>query len=354
MAALAPSVAAVRLAVRRALTALAGDGPVLVACSGGADSLALAAATAFVAPRLGRRAGLVTVDHALQAGSDRRAAAVADWAATAGFTPAEAVRVDVAGRPGGPEAAARQARYQALVEAARRHGAAALLTGHTRDDQAETVLLALARGAGPRGLAGMPPRRDLSGVPLLRPLLDVTREQTRKACAALGLTPWEDPHNTDPSYARSRVRADVLPALVRALGPAVLDNLARTARLVATDTAALDALAAAALAPPDPAVLADPAAAVGGAGGPPPADVRVPGGGLSVEGLAGLAPAVRTRVLHAWARELGAAPAALSHRHVAALDALVTDWRGQGATHLPGGIRVVRRAGRLAATDPIA
>ncbi|MGW1059575.1 tRNA lysidine(34) synthetase TilS [Micromonospora rubida] len=384
MAALAPSVAAVRLAVRRALTGLAGDGPVLVACSGGADSLALAAATAFVAPRLGRRAGLVTVDHALQAGSDQRAAAVAAWAAGAGFTPAEAVRVDVAGRPGGPEAAARQARYQALVEAARRHGAAALLTGHTRDDQAETVLLALARGAGPRGLAGMPPRRDLSGVPLLRPLLDVTREQTRKACAALGLTPWDDPHNTDPSYARSRVRADVLPALVRALGPAVLDNLARTARLVAADTAALDALAAAALAPPDPAVLADPAAALappdpavladpaaalpppdpavladpaataGGAGGPAPADVRVPGGGLSVEVLAGLAPAVRTRVLHAWARELGAAPAALSHRHVAALDALVTDWRGQGATHLPGGIRVVRRAGRLTAAGPIA
>ncbi|MFF3864275.1 tRNA lysidine(34) synthetase TilS [Micromonospora sp. NPDC001898] len=353
MAALAPSVAAVRLAVRRALTGLAGDGPVLVACSGGADSLALAAATAFVAPRLGRRAGLVTVDHALQAGSEQRAAAVAAWAATAGFAPAEAVRVDVDGRPGGPEAAARQARYQALVEAARRHGAAALLTGHTRDDQAETVLLALARGAGPRGLAGMPPRRDLSGVPLLRPLLDVTREQTRKACAALGLTPWEDPHNTDPSYARARVRSDVLPALVRALGPAVLDNLARTARLVAADTAALDALAADALTAPAPAVPAGPAA-VGGARGQTPAGVRVPDGGLSVEALAGLAPAVRTRVLHAWARELGAAPAALSHRHVAALDALVTDWRGQGATHLPGGIRVVRRAGRLTAADPLA
>ncbi|MCX4469631.1 tRNA lysidine(34) synthetase TilS [Micromonospora sp. NBC_01655] len=329
MAALAPPVAAIRLAVRRALTGLAGDGPVLVACSGGADSLALAAATAFVAPRLGRRAGLVTVDHALQAGSDRRAAAVAAWAGGAGLAPAEAVRIDVAGRPGGPEAAARQARYEALAEAARRHGAAALLTGHTRDDQAETVLLALARGAGPRGLAGMPPRRDLSGVPLLRPLLDVTREQTRKACAALGLTPWEDPHNTDPSYARARVRADVLPALVRALGPAVLDNLARTARLVAADTAALDELAAAAL--------------TGAAG------VRDPAGGLAVPALAGLAPAVRTRVLHAWARELGAAPAALSHRHVAALDALVTDWRGQCATHLPGGIRVVRRAGRLTA-----
>ncbi|MER6596620.1 tRNA lysidine(34) synthetase TilS, partial [Micromonospora purpureochromogenes] len=301
------------------------------ACSGGADSLALAAATAFVAPRLGRRAGLVTVDHGLQEGSAGRAEAVARWAVEAGLDPVEAVPVTVAGRPGGPEAAAREARYQALVDAARRHRAAALLVGHTRDDQAETVLLALARGAGPRGLAGMPERRELDGVPLLRPLLDVTRDDTRKACAALGLTPWEDPHNADPSYARARVRADVLPVLLRALGPGVLDNLARTARLVAADTAALDDLAAAALAAPT--------------------GVRAVDGELSVAALAALAPAVRTRVLHAWALELGASGGALSHRHVAALDALVTDWRGQGATHLPGGLRVIRRAGRLLRVD---
>ncbi|MEU8186769.1 tRNA lysidine(34) synthetase TilS, partial [Micromonospora carbonacea] len=257
---------------------------------------------------------------------------------------AEAVRVDVAGRPGGPEAAAREARYQALAEAARRHGAAALLTGHTRDDQAETVLLALARGAGPRGLAGMPPRRDLAGVPLLRPLLDISREQTRKACAALGLSPWEDPHNADPSYARARVRADALPALVRALGPGVVDNLARSARLAAADAAALDELAAAALSADSPAAASS---ATDG-----PAGVRAPGGGLAVAALAGLAPAVRTRVLHAWARELGASPAALSHRHVGALDALVTDWHGQGEVHLPGGLRVGRRAGRLTAAGP--
>lgn len=323
---LASSVAAVRAAVRRALTGVPVDGPVLVACSGGADSLALAAATAFVAPRLGRRAGLVTVDHGLQEGSGQRAAAVAGWAVEAGFAPVESVRVEVAGRPGGPEAAAREARYQALVEVAHRHRAESLLTGHTRDDQAETVLLALARGAGPRGIAGMPARRELDGMPLLRPLLDVSREQTRGACAALGLIPWEDPHNVDPSYARARVRADVLPALVRALGPGVLDNLARTARLIAADSAALDELAATAL-----------------SGARPDAE------GLAVDALAGLAPAVRTRVLHAWARELGALPAALSYRHVAALDALITDWRGQGAVHLPGALRVVRRGGRLTA-----
>ncbi|MFI7283606.1 tRNA lysidine(34) synthetase TilS [Micromonospora chersina] len=324
MAPLAPPVAAVRLAVRRALAGLPGAGPVLVACSGGADSLALAAATAFVAPRLGRRAGLVTVDHGLQPGSAERAERVARWATESGLDPVEVVPVTVAGRPGGPEAAAREARYAALVAAARRHDAAGVLLGHTRDDQAETVLLALARGAGPRGLSGMPARRELDGVPLLRPLLDVPRDDTREACAALGLTPWADPHNVDPAYARSRVRADLLPALVEALGPGVVGNLARTARLLAADTAALDELAGAAL-----------------------AAVRAAEGGLSVDGLAALPPAVRTRVLHAWARELGAPPAALSHRHVAALDALVTDWHGQGPAHLPGGLPVRRHAGRL-------
>jgi tRNA(Ile)-lysidine synthase len=324
VAALAPPVAAVRVAVRRALTGLPGAGPVLVACSGGADSLALGAATAFVAPRLGRRAGLVTVDHGLQPGSAERAEAVAGWARQSGLDPVEVAPVRVAGRPGGPEAAARAARYEALLTAARRHAAAGVLLGHTRDDQAETVLLALARGAGPRGLAGMPECREVAGVPLLRPLLDVTREETRKACAALGLTPWDDPHNADPAYARSRVRADLLPALVDALGPGVVQNLARTARLLAADTAALDELAAAAL------------AAAGSAEG-----------GLSVGALTTLPAAVRTRVLHAWARELGASPAALSYRHITALDALVTDWRGQGPVHLPGGILVTRREGRL-------
>ncbi|MFU8852738.1 tRNA lysidine(34) synthetase TilS [Micromonospora sp. SL1-18] len=326
MAVLAPPVAAVRVAVRRALLGVRPDGPVLVACSGGADSLALAAATAFVAPRLGLRAGLVTVDHGLQSGSAQRAESVARWAESVGFDPVRVATVAVAGRPGGPEAAARQARYEALTGIARATGAGALLLGHTRDDQAETVLLALARGAGPRGLAGMPPSRWVDGVCLLRPLLDVRREQTRTACAALGLTPWEDPHNVDPSFARSRVRGELLPALVRALGPGVVANLARTAELVAADNAALDALAADAL-----------------------ATARAPGGGLAVAALADLPPAVRTRVLRAWARELGAPGGALAHCHIRALDALVIDWRGQGPVLLPGGIPVTRHEGVLAA-----
>jgi tRNA(Ile)-lysidine synthase len=305
-------VATIRTAVRRALTP---GSPVLVACSGGADSLALAAAVAFVAPRMGVPAGLATVDHQLQEGSAARAAAVADWARSAGLDPVIVSTVTV-GAAGGPEAAARDARYAALSAAA---GEADVLLGHTRDDQAETVLLALARGAGPRGMAGMPYRRGI----FVRPLLDVARADTRKACAALGLVAWEDPHNTSAAYARARVRSSALPALVSALGPAVVANLARTAALLASDVAELDRQAGAAL-----------------------ARVRS-AAGLSVSGLSVLPPAIRGRVLHAWALELGCPGAALSFRHVAALEAMVTAWRGQGHVALPGAIHVARQAGDL-------
>jgi len=326
VAPLAPPVAAIRIAVREAL-ATSRPGPALVACSGGPDSLALADAVAFVAPRLGVRAGLVTVDHDLQPGSAQRAADVAAWARAAGFDPVEVVTVDVTGRPGGPEAAAREARYAALISTAQRYEATVVLLGHTRDDQAETVLLALARGAGPRGLAGMPAARTVGGVTLLRPLLGIGRAQTAEACLARGLKPWTDPHNTDLSYARARVRRDALPALVAALGPDVIDNLARTADLLAADAEVLDALAAEA---------ADTA--------------RTGDGTLRVPVLRDLPAALRSRVLHAWARELGAPGGAVSHRHVVALDALVVAWHGQGPVHLPGGITVERRADRLVRT----
>jgi tRNA(Ile)-lysidine synthase len=324
------AVAAVRQAVRRSLPA---EGLVLVACSGGADSLALAAAARFA----GRDVGLVTVDHGLQPGSDRRALDLASWARAEGFTPVEVATVDVAGLPGGPEAAARTARYAALTAVASRTGAVAVLLGHTRDDQAETVLLALARGAGPRGLAGMPFHKGV----FVRPLLDVSRSDTRKACAALGLVPWEDPHNSDPAYARSRVRGEALPALVAALGPAVVANLARSAGQIAADNAALDELAGEALLSayaerqPDMSDGRDRAAQ------------RDPGFALNISDLSGMPSAIRTRVLHAWAKRLGSPGSALSHRHVEALDALVTDWHGQGAVHLPGGILVRRSRGLL-------
>jgi tRNA(Ile)-lysidine synthase len=324
------AVAAVRTAVRRLLP---DDGLVLVACSGGADSLALASAARFV----GRDVGLVTVDHGLQEGSASRAEDVASWARSSGFSPVEVATVTVAGLPGGPEAAARTARYEALSEVAGRVGAVAVLLGHTRDDQAETVLLALARGAGPRGLAGMPARKGI----FLRPLLDVARADTRKACAALGPAPWDDPHNVDPAFARSRVRGAALPALVEALGPAVVANLARSAGQIAADNEALDALAREAL------LRAYAGESPDHDGDSDVIDSPGPARALDISDLSGMVGAVRTRVLHAWAKELGASGSALSHRHVGALDALITDWRGQGPVYLPGGIRVARVRGQL-------
>jgi len=325
MSDLAAPVAALRNAVRAALRSadLAPEALVMVACSGGPDSLALAAATAFVAPRLGLRAGLVTVDHGLQAGSAGRAEDVVAWAKDAHLSPAFSVEVDATPHGDGPEAAARSARYAALADAARRERAPVVLLGQTREDQAETVLLALARGAGVRGLSGMPVRRDADGVAFLRPLLDVARADTADACAELGLVPWTDPHNDDGRFARSRVRS-ALPLLSELLGPGVVANLARTARLVAADTAALDGWAAAA-----------------------EATARDDDGSLDIATIATMPAAIRTRVLRTFALRLGAPAGALAATHIDALDALVMAWHGQGSVALPGAILVGRQAGRL-------
>ncbi|GAA0949641.1 tRNA lysidine(34) synthetase TilS [Nonomuraea longicatena] len=319
-----PAVADVRRAVRQALAAVEPGALVLVACSGGADSLALAAAAAFVAPRLRLRAGLVTVDHQLQEGSAEQARRVA--ATPLGLEFSEVLTVEV-GTEGGPEAAARQARYQALEAAADRLGAACVLLGHTRDDQAETVLLGLARGSGPRSLSGMAAVQGR----YVRPLLGIGRPTTVEACQALGLTAWEDPHNTDPRYTRVRVRTVVLPMLESELGPGVAQALARTAELARDDADALDEWAEKVF---QHCALSDIALAV------PPLE-EVPG-------------AVRRRVIKRMALAAGAPPGALTALHVRAAERLVTDWHGQKGIDLPGGLTVVRRYGTLVfAISPI-
>ncbi|MBB4938267.1 tRNA(Ile)-lysidine synthase [Streptosporangium album] len=322
-----PAVADVRRAVRHALDDVKSGALVLVACSGGADSLALAAALGFVAPRAGLRAGLLTVDHGLQPGSAGQAAEVVGLAPALGLDPAEPLSVSV-GTSGGPEAAARQARYAALSEAAGRLGAAAVLLGHTRDDQAETVLLRLARGSGTRSLAGMPARAGL----YRRPLLELGRRTTVAACAALGLSPWDDPHNLDPRYTRVRVRDRLLPALEDELGPGVAEALARTAALCRDDADALDGWAGAVYAR---AVVADSALSDIGA-------VAV-----AVAELENLPAAVRRRVLRRAAIEAGAPPGTLAASHILQVDRLVTDWHGQRRVEVPGGVGAVRRYGTL-------
>jgi tRNA(Ile)-lysidine synthase len=374
-----PAVAQARVGVRRCLADLAPGDLVLAACSGGADSLALAAALAHEAPRLSLRAGGVTVDHGLQAGSAERAGRVAALLRELGLDPVHQASVTVPAGPGsgGPEAAARTARYTALEQVAEQAGATAVLLGHSQDDQAETVLLGLARGAGGRALAGMPARRGR----FRRPLLGVARATLREACTAQGLEPWDDPHNTDPAYARVRVRHQAMPALEEAIGPGVAAALARSAAQLSQDCDALDALAAAeswrivlargddppeppdrrsAPRPADPSLagLGQRGAAAGGDGTGHAGESRPAGSAdgagtgqavvvLDMEGLAELAPAVRSRVLRQAALAAGCPGGSLAAGHVAALDALVTGWHGQRWADLPGVIRARRRYGKL-------
>ncbi|GAB2471686.1 tRNA lysidine(34) synthetase TilS [Xylanimonas ulmi] len=360
MARVAAAVAAVRHAVRVDLAALGPrpDDLVLVACSGGADSLALAAALAHEAGRVGRsvrsrgftvRAGAVVVDHGLQPGSDDVAARAAAQCRALGLDPVVVRRVSV-GRAGGLEAAARTARYAALDEVAADAGAVAVLLGHTLDDQAEQVLLSLARGSGARALGAIGAVRGV----LRRPLLGLRRAQTQAACQALGLAWWDDPTNAPGSGAdgatplRTRVRHEVLPVLEDVLGPGVAQSLARSADLLRADADALDALAADLL---DRARVHDEA---GGAPAPAAARDPAPEGEygpaalvLDVAVLAAAPDAVRRRALRAAAIAVGAPAGATGARHVAALDALVVAWRGQRATALPSGASARRACGRL-------
>ena len=337
-----PAVAEVRLAVRRALTGRAPGSTVIVALSGGADSLALAAATAFEAPKLGLRAVSVTVDHGLQKGSTDAAAAAAAKAGALGLD-ARVVRVEV-GAAGGPEAAARDARYAALREVAREIGATAVLTAHTLDDQAETVLLGLARGAGAASLQGMAEAgplpgaarddvpaaargragTDIDGVTLLRPLLGVRRTTTRSACAAEGLEPWDDPHNADSRFARVRVREKVLPVLEAELGPGTVEALARTAAQLREDAEAFDEMI-------DETIedIVEHAEA---------------GISVSVAALAANPAALRNRLIrHVVASEFHQS---LTRTQTLEVARLVTDWSGQGPIDLPG-CRARRVGGRV-------
>lgn len=320
-----PAVAEVRRAVRLALADCPPETTVLVALSGGADSLALAAAVAFEAPRQGLRPRAVIIDHGLQPESDAVSARVAATARTLGI-PAEVVPVVVEGS-GGPEAAARTARYAAIVEAARAAHPAVVVMGHTLDDQAETVLLGLARGSGTGSLQGMAPLISLDGIDVRRPLLEVRRATTRAACLAQDLTPWDDPHNADERYSRVRVRQRVLPVLEAELGPGVAEALARTAAQAREDAAAFAAMI--------DEVIEDIVE---------PADAGI---AVSAGALAANPAALRHRVIrHVVSAEFGQS---LTRSQTLEVARLVTDWHGQGPVDLPG-CRAARVGGRIVFT----
>lgn len=292
------------------LAALADIGPgerVDVALSGGADSLALASCLAFVGAKAGWTCGAVVVDHGLQDGSAAVAESAAEQARGLGVD-VDIVRVEV-GTEGGPEAAARDARYAVL----RARPAATVLLAHTMDDQAETVLLGLGRGSGPRAIAGMPAVNGL----LRRPFLGLRRDETERICAASGLVPWSDPHNVDPRFRRSRLRHEVMPLLDDVLGGGVVEALARTADQIRTDVEFLDRLVTEHL------------------------------GELAVDQLETLDPALRSRVLRLAALDAGATGSDLTATHLGELDRLVTDWRGQERVELPGRVSAIRDGGSL-------
>jgi tRNA(Ile)-lysidine synthase len=293
----------------------------LIACSGGPDSLALAAVAAYFARR-GHvdghpvTVGAVVVDHQLQEGSAHVAAATAQVLQELGLAPVEIRTVTVATAGTGPEAAAREARHAALDAAAENQGADAILLGHTLDDQAEQVLLGLARGSGTRSLAGMRPVRGK----LLRPFLGLRRADTEEICAVEELDPWHDPTNSDPAYARSRTRVEVLPHLEEKLGPGVAESLARTASILQLDADYLEDVAESTF------------------------TSLVERNGLELclpeDALRSLAPAIRFRVIAKAAAGVGGQQP--SYQRLLAAEALLRRQGSAGPVELPGGVSVYR------------
>lgn len=309
----------IQLELRSALLANLADlepgDHVVVGVSGGADSVALLKATVHVANEKSLRISAVVIDHQLQAGSDQVAKKAQQLCYDLGATEVSVIQVQVAtgSGSGGVEAAARDARRSAFENYCREQNAVAVLLGHTLEDQAETVLLGLARGSGARSLSGM---RPIDGI-YRRPFLDLPRLLVRGTVAELET--FEDPHNIDPAFARVRVRNSVLPVLESQLGPGIAAALSRTADMLRDDADALDAYA----------------------------NMILENSNLSVDSLAVLPKAVRTRVLRQMAIQAGALVNDLSREHVLSIDDLVINWKGQGPLNLPGKLNVKRESGKL-------
>ena len=312
-----------RRVVRNALAHFEPGDRILLAVSGGADSLLLAAATNLEANKVGIQLSALVVDHQLQNGSGEVALGAQKKLIELGITEAKISQVEVSSNVsnGGTEAAARRARYEALDAEADRIGAVAIFLGHTEDDLAETVLLGLARGSGTRSLSGM----AFHVGRYVRPFLELTRAQVLSACKESGIEFWSDPQNEELSFARVRVRNEILPKMEKEIGPGISKALARTSRILREDADALDLIAGDIF-----ASLADPAE-------------------IPIESISELPIAVRKRVIKRAIEAMGAPT--LSAEQILEVDALVGAWKGQGAVALAGGITARRDSGRLTLSE---
>jgi tRNA(Ile)-lysidine synthase len=303
---------ALRNAVKPFLARLEAGDSFLVAVSGGADSLALAAALLIEAKPLALNPIAITIDHQLQENSSLQAEKVSEQLKEFGYGQV-IVKTVVVSSSGGIEAGARNARYEAIGQSVEQTKAVKVFLGHTHNDQAETVLLGLARGSGARSLSGMASENGIYA----RPLLSLTRNVTEAACKEFGLEVWNDPHNFNNDFTRVRVRREVIPYLEANLDPGISNALVRSAALLRDDADALDEWA------------------------------QRESGDLDCERLLQLPRAVRTRLIRKAALAAGATPGELTYEQIIAIDALICAWKGQGAVSLAGGVKVERISGRL-------
>jgi len=293
----------------------AGD-YVLVGCSGGADSLALAWTTLVVGKRLELKTGVIIVDHQLFPESNSVALNAKKQCEDLGIEEVIIKKVNVEQTHEGLEAAARIARYEAFENVLQETNAQVILLAHTQDDQAETVLMRLTRGSGAKSLSGM---AQVSGK-YLRPFLHLRKKLVHDSLDLIGLKAWQDPANTDHQFLRVKVRHELMPKIVEVLGESAISSLDKTSQLLRLDNQALEELAQQFFESQK--------------------DVKT--NGLEISELEKLPEAIRTRVLRICAIASGVHPGPFSFEHIEAIDALVKNWHGQGNVDLPGFIQATR------------
>ena len=320
-----PALLEIRKAVRVWFEKLEPNSRVCVGVSGGADSLALAAASKLESNNFAIDLIAVVVDHGLQENSAEIANFAKEQLVKLGYKDIFIGKANVQ-ITDGLEASARRARFKVFQQATETFGANTFLLAHTKNDQAEGVLLGLARGSGTKSLSGM---QEVSGI-FIRPLLGINRVTTEAACLESKIDFWVDPHNSNEDFTRVRVRENILPLLESEIGPGITDALARSAKILREDATALDEWAERIFAQLDPS-------------------------NIEISVLADLPIAIRSRLFRKAIYALGAPAGSIWAAHIEPVEAFVSDWRGQGHTALPGGVKVSRISGRLSLsrTDPI-